>query len=295
LKARGAQRRLDPYRIRIRRYVSQLQSSIVKVIRAGFLPDHRVLHGAFSRLEPCAVKVACTVLRGRGGGNATLPPDPNPKLASGFCQVARLLVAGVKVALGTDGAASNNDLEMRSELRVAALLGKGVAWSASAVPALAVLRLLTINASRALGTESEIGTLEPGKTANLLALELRDPDTQPVYQSLAQIVYAASRAQVHHVCVVGWQLRDGVAPTPDREAILTQARDWGGRIAVADRGPEGQCVGRGWAHPTPSFPQDGGPRCQGGTAAVCCGGGSRSGVGGYGGVTFPGHWVPVSR
>ena len=170
------------------------------------------------------------------GAHVVHCPQSNLKLASGFCPVARLLAAGVKVALGTDGAASNNDLDMLSELRVAALLGKGVAGSASAVPARAALRMATIDAARALGMDAEIGSLEPGKAADLVALDLRDPDTQPVYQPLSQLVYAASRDQVRHVWVAGRQLvRDGVALTLDREAILTQARDWGARIAAADR------------------------------------------------------------
>jgi 5-methylthioadenosine/S-adenosylhomocysteine deaminase len=170
------------------------------------------------------------------GAHVVHCPQSNLKLASGFCPVARLLAAGVNVALGTDGAASNNDLDMLSELRVAALLGKGVAGSASAVPARAALRMATIDAARALGMDSEIGSLEPGKAADLVALDLRDPDTQPVYQPLSQLVYAASRSQVRHVWVAGRQLvRDGVALTLDREAILAQARDWGERIAAADR------------------------------------------------------------
>jgi 5-methylthioadenosine/S-adenosylhomocysteine deaminase len=182
------------------------------------------------------VEDAEMALLAEAGAHVVHCPQSNLKLASGFCPVARLLAAGVKVALGTDGAASNNDLDMLSELRVAALLGKGVAGSASAVPARAALRMATIDAACALGMDAEIGSLEPGKAADLVALDLRDPDTQPVYQPLSQLVYAASRDQVRHVWVAGRQLiRDGVALTLDREAILSQARDWGARIAAADR------------------------------------------------------------
>ncbi len=170
------------------------------------------------------------------GAHVVHCPQSNLKLASGFCPVARLLAAGVNVALGTDGAASNNDLDMLGEMRAAALLGKGVAGSASAVPAKAALRMATIDAARALGMDRETGSLEPGKAADLVALDLRDPDTQPVYHPLSQLVYAASRGQVRHVWVAGRQLvRDGVALTLDRDAILAQARDWGARIAAADR------------------------------------------------------------
>jgi len=172
----------------------------------------------------------------QAGAHVVHCPQSNLKLASGFCPVARLLGAGVNVALGTDGAASNNDLDMLGELRAAALLGKGVAGSASAVPARAALRMATIDAARALGMDQETGSLEPGKAADLVALDLRDPDTQPVYHPLSQLVYAASRGQVRHVWVAGRQLVcDGVALTLDRDAILAQAKDWGERIAAADR------------------------------------------------------------
>jgi len=170
------------------------------------------------------------------GAHVVHCPQSNLKLASGFCPVARLLGAGVNVALGTDGAASNNDLDMLGELRAAALLGKGVAGSASAVPARAALRMATIDAARALGLDQETGSLEPGKAADLVALDLGDPDTQPVYQPLSQLVYAASRCQVRHVWVAGRQLvRDGIALTLDRDAIVNQARAWGARIVAADR------------------------------------------------------------
>ncbi len=154
----------------------------------------------------------------------------------GLVAVHMTQVEDAEMALLAEAAASNNDLDMLSELRVAALLGKGVAGSASAVPARAALRMATIDAACALGMDAEIGSLEPGKAADLVALDLRDPDTQPVYQPLSQLVYAASRDQVRHVWVAGRQLiRDGVALTLDREAILSQARDWGARIAAADR------------------------------------------------------------
>jgi 5-methylthioadenosine/S-adenosylhomocysteine deaminase len=161
-------------------------------------------------------------------------PESNLKLASGFCPVVRLLEAGVNVALGTDGAASNNDLDMMGEIQTAALLAKGVAGSAAALPAYQALRMATINGARAFGLEDEIGSLEPGKSADLVALDLRDPDTQPVYNPVSQIVYAAGRDQVRHVWVAGRHLiRDGRPTTLDTDQILEEARDWGRRIAEA--------------------------------------------------------------
>jgi len=162
-------------------------------------------------------------------------PESNLKLASGFCPAARLLGAGVNVALGTDGAASNNDLDMMGEIRSAALLGKGVSGSPSALPAYTTLRMATLNGARALGLDDETGSLESGKSADIVALDLRHPDTQPVYHPVSQIVYAAGREQVQHVWVAGRHLiRKGEPTTLEPGAILADARAWGARIAAKD-------------------------------------------------------------
>lgn len=162
-------------------------------------------------------------------------PESNLKLASGFCPAARLMQAGVNVALGTDGAASNNDLDMMGEIQTAALLGKGVAGSPSALPAYTALRMATLNGARALGIDEDTGSLEYSKSADMVALDLRDPDTQPVYHPVSQIVYAAGRDQVRHVWVAGRHLiRDGEPTTLEPAAILDEARAWGTRIAAAN-------------------------------------------------------------
>jgi len=172
----------------------------------------------------------------RAGIQVVHCPASNLKLASGFCPVAKLLEAGINVALGTDGAASNNDLDLLGEMQTAALLAKGVAGSASALPAYQALRMATINGAKALGLDAETGSLEVGKSADLVAIDLRDPDTQPVYNPVSQLVYAAGRDQVRHVWVAGRQLiRDGRPTSLDREQILDEARIWGARIAAADR------------------------------------------------------------
>ncbi|MBK8814240.1 MAG: TRZ/ATZ family hydrolase [Methylococcaceae bacterium] len=133
-------------------------------------------------------------------------PESNLKLASGFCPVARCLAAGINVALGTDGAASNNDLDMISEMRTAALLAKAVAEDASCVPAMTALRMATINGAKALGLEHEIGSLTVGKSADLIAIDLNHLETQPLFNPVSQIVYAASRHQITDVWVAGKQL-----------------------------------------------------------------------------------------
>jgi len=140
------------------------------------------------------------------GGHIVHCPESNLKLASGFCPVAACLEAGINVALGTDGAASNNDQDMLAEMRVAALLAKGVSGNASAVPAMEALKMATINGAKALGLDAEIGSLKIGKAADVVAIDLSDVETQPVFNPLAQLVYAASRHQVSDVWVAGKQL-----------------------------------------------------------------------------------------
>ncbi|MDP3840806.1 MAG: TRZ/ATZ family hydrolase, partial [Methylococcales bacterium] len=133
-------------------------------------------------------------------------PESNLKLASGFCPVAKCLDAGVNVALGTDGAASNNDLDMFGEMRTAALIGKAVANDASAVSAMTALRMATINGAKALGLADETGSLRIGKAADVIAVDLSQLETQPLYCPVSQLVYAASRQQVTDVWVAGRRL-----------------------------------------------------------------------------------------
>ena len=130
-------------------------------------------------------------------------PESNMKLASGICPVADLLAAGVNVALGTDGAASNNDLDMLGELRSAALLAKVATGDAGAVPAATALTMATLNGARALGLLSETGSLLPGKAADMVCVDMSVPACQPVHNPLSQLVYSAQRDQVSDVWVAG--------------------------------------------------------------------------------------------
>ncbi|PWV59480.1 TRZ/ATZ family hydrolase [Plasticicumulans acidivorans] len=161
-------------------------------------------------------------------------PESNLKLASGFCPTARLDAAGVNVALGTDGAASNNDLDMFSEMRSAALLAKAVANDASAVPAHQALRMATLNGARAIGLGAQTGSLVPGKWADVIAVDLGDLESQPLFNPISQIVYASGRHQVSDVWVGGRQLlRHRELTTLDREMLLARAEHWRTQIATA--------------------------------------------------------------
>ena len=162
-------------------------------------------------------------------------PESNLKLASGFCPVTRLMRAGVNVALGTDGAASNNDLNMFSEMRTAALLAKGWAGHASALAADEELRLATINGAKALGMEREIGSLEIGKEADICAVNLGAIESQPVYHPVSQLVYATGRDKVSDVWVAGRHLlRSGQLTTLDGQEIIARAEEWRSKIARYD-------------------------------------------------------------
>ncbi|ANE56079.1 TRZ/ATZ family hydrolase [Methylomonas sp. DH-1] len=158
-------------------------------------------------------------------------PESNLKLASGFCPVAACLAAGINVALGTDGAASNNDLDMVSEMRTAALLAKAVAGDAGAVSAATALRMATLNGAKALGLDAEIGSLTVGKQADVAAIDLSELETQPLFNPLAQIVYAADRRQVSDVWVAGRQLlKNRQLTTMDLAALNERVAVWQQRL-----------------------------------------------------------------
>ncbi len=159
-------------------------------------------------------------------------PESNLKLASGFCPVARCLAAGINVALGTDGAASNNDLDMFGEMRTAALLGKAVAADASAVPAMTALRMATINGAKALGLDSCCGSLSIGKSADVIAIDFKHLETQPLYCPVSQIVYAVSRQQVTDVWVAGKRLlKQRQLTTINLEDLLLRISTWQQRLS----------------------------------------------------------------
>ncbi len=168
------------------------------------------------------------------GASVAHCPESNLKLASGLCQVAKLLDAGVNVALGTDGCASNNDLDMFSEMRCAALLAKIVAADASALPAAQALELATINAARALGLDTVIGSLETGKYADITAVNLDRLNTMPLYNPVSQLVYAAQASQVSHVWCGGKLIfENGELKTMDRGLLKESVITWQQKISQA--------------------------------------------------------------
>ncbi len=159
-------------------------------------------------------------------------PESNLKLASGFCPVERLWQAGVNVAIGTDGAASNNDLDLLGETRTAAMLAKAVAGSATALDAHRALRMATLNGARAMGLDSEIGSLEVGKAADIVAFDLSGLAQQPIFDPVSTLIYATGRECVKHLWVAGKQLLDDRRLTRmDEQQLTATAIAWGQRIS----------------------------------------------------------------
>ncbi|HIE1100006.1 MULTISPECIES: TRZ/ATZ family hydrolase [Stenotrophomonas] len=158
-------------------------------------------------------------------------PESNLKLASGFCPACALQRAGVNLAIGTDGCASNNDLDMFSENRTAAILAKAVADDATALDAATTLRASTLGGARALGFGDRIGSIEVGKQADLACVDLSALETQPLHNVLSQLVYATGRQQVSDVWIAGKpKLVQRELVGMDLPGIIANARQWRERI-----------------------------------------------------------------
>ncbi len=158
-------------------------------------------------------------------------PESNLKLASGFCPVHKLQTAGVNITIATDGAASNNDLDLLGEAQTASFLAKGLSANPRALPVADALEMVTINAAKALGMEAEIGSIEVGKQADFCALDFSAPESHPVHDVLSQIIYASHRQQVSDVWVAGERLLEqGKLTRMDMADIISRADQWGERL-----------------------------------------------------------------
>lgn len=160
-------------------------------------------------------------------------PASNLKLASGIAPVPALLAAGVNVALGTDGAASNNRLDVFEEMRLASLVAKVGSGDAAAVPAATALAMATINGARALGMDARTGSLVPGKAADVVAVDFSGVATQPVFDPVSHLVYAAGRDCVTDVWVDGVRIVERRhLICVDEAALLARARTWQRKLAA---------------------------------------------------------------
>jgi 5-methylthioadenosine/S-adenosylhomocysteine deaminase len=186
----------------------------------GFIAVHAV------HLEPDEIDLLAT-----HGCNIAHCPSSNLKLASGIAPVQTLLRKAINLGLGSDGAASNNRLDMWEEMRLAALLAKGVSGHADSLPAHTALRLATLNGARALGLESSVGSLVAGKQADVVAVDLSAAYTQPCFDPISQLIYSASRHEVRHVWVNGTRVvENGRCLSVDEGEVLHKAHAWRAKI-----------------------------------------------------------------
>ena len=168
-----------------------------RLARLGLLgPDLIAVHAV--HLSEAEVRLLAT-----HGASVAHCPHSNLKLGSGIAPVARLLEAGVNVGIGTDGSASNNRLDLLLESRTASLLAKGTSGDAAAFGAHDALRAATLGGARALGLDEEIGSIVPGKWADLVAIDLSDVDLQPVHDPVSQLLFSAGREHVTDVWIAG--------------------------------------------------------------------------------------------
>ena len=176
-------------------------------------------------------------LTGNQGCNVAHCPSSNLKLANGYSPVSALLRQGVNVGLGTDGAASNNRLDMFEEMRLTALLAKGQSNRADELPAYQAIQMATLNGAKALGLGDRIGSLVKGKMADITAVDFSAPELSPCYDPVSHLVYSAGREHVSHVWVDGKILvKEGRLTTLNEQEILAKALFWENRIKIKKNG-----------------------------------------------------------
>ena len=163
----------------------------------------------------------------QSGSNIVHCPASNLKLASGICNISQLIKSSTNVCIGTDGAASNNELDLFKEARLASLLAKINSQDASSLPAHQTLEVMTINGAKALGLETSLGSLEVGKLADITAVSLEAVNTMPINNPLSQVVYSVNSSQVTHVWIGGRMvLRNRCLETMDMNGIKDKAKHW---------------------------------------------------------------------
>jgi 5-methylthioadenosine/S-adenosylhomocysteine deaminase len=203
---------------------------IERLRRVGLLtPGLIAVHAV--HLEPGEIDALA-----RHGCSVAHCPSSNLKLGSGIAPVTAMLERGVNVGLGTDGAASNNRLDLMTEMRAAALLAKGASGKATALPAECALHMATLGGAKALGLDDRIGSLVPGKRADMAAIRLDDLALAPLYDPISQLVYAAGREHVSHVWVNGkLRVERGELCDIDVGALKLKAAAWRDKINVIKR------------------------------------------------------------
>ncbi len=218
-------------------HLAETQAEVADALRAtGVTPLARLdalgaTGPAFVAVHAVHVTPADIAMLAAQGSSVVHCPASNMKLASGIAPVQALLDAGVNVALGTDGSASNNRLDLFAEMRLASLLSKVATGDAASVPAAQALRMATLDGARALGLDAVTGSLEPGKLADMVAVDLDSVSTAPVFDPVSHLVHAAGRECVTDVWIGGNRIMNGrQLTTIDTPALLRRTRAWQRKI-----------------------------------------------------------------
>ncbi len=205
------------------------QRPIARIDRLGLLND-RLIAVHMTQLTQAEIHLCA-----ERGVSVVHCPESNLKLASGFCPACALQRASVTLAIGTDGAASNNDLDMFGETRTAAILAKAVADDAAAFAAPDALRAATLGGAKAMGLDHLVGSLQPGKQADIACVDLSSLEAQPLHHLVSQLVYATGRQQVSDVWIAGrHRLRERTLVDMDEAGIIANARQWRQRIGALE-------------------------------------------------------------
>ena len=223
----------SPVQIHLHETAQEITDSLAETGKRPFdrLKEHGLINSSLLAVHAVHMNADEISMFADSGVSVAHCPRSNLKLASGIAETATLQKAGINVALGTDGAASNNVLDMLGEMRTAALLAKARAGDATALPAADALRMATLNGAIALGLAESIGSIEPGKWADLTCIDLRHINSQPVYDPVSQIVYTANANQVRDVWVAGrHQVEDGNLTRINERELLQRAADWQQRL-----------------------------------------------------------------
>jgi 5-methylthioadenosine/S-adenosylhomocysteine deaminase len=192
-----------------------------------------LLSKGFAAVHAVHVSESDIDLFARSGASAVHCPESNMKLASGAAPVKDLIKHGVVTALGTDGPASNNNLDLFEEMRTASLAAKLVTGDPAALDAATCIRMATIDGAKALGLDHIIGSLEPGKQADVIVVDLNRPHLSPLYNPASHLVYCARGSDVRDVWVNGARIvRNGSIVTVDRNALLEKVGETAVRIAA---------------------------------------------------------------
>lgn len=228
----------EQYNLSIHCHIQETQGEVDRALAEnGLRPLARLEKlGVLSSRLIAAHMVACNeddiALAAKSGLSVAHNPASNMKLASGIAPIAAFLSAGINVGLGTDGAASNNTLDMLAEMRMAALLAKVGTLDPTAVPAAVALEMATLNGAKALHMQDKIGSLVAGKDADIIAIDLHAVETQPVFDVISHLVYAAAREQVSDVWIAGERLLKSRQLTRQNHAeLLACAQTWRQKIA----------------------------------------------------------------